>query len=74
MDDNAEMDPNEFANEAEMAEANDPSVGTGTPETAPREASFDDDDALDDSEDGTADGDDDDARDDPEDDATIADV
>lgn len=60
------MEDEEFVSAEEQAQANDPAVGTGTPETAPHETPFDDDDALDaEGEDGVADdGDDDEGLDD----------
>lgn len=57
-----------FVSEEQMAAAHDPAVGTGTPETAPHETPFDDDDELDpDGESGDADDEDDDNIDDDED-------
>ncbi len=54
------MNDNEFVDEAEQAAANDPSVGTGTPHTAPHEIPFEDDDELDPAgESGDADDDED---------------
>jgi hypothetical protein len=59
------MHDSEFVDEAEQAAANDPTVGSGTPETAPHETPFDDDDALDpDGASGAADDGDDDVVDD----------
>jgi hypothetical protein len=59
------MDDTEFVDEAEQVAANDPAVGTGTPQTAPHESAFDEDDALDtESESGAAEHGDDDALDD----------
>jgi hypothetical protein len=39
------MSDNEFVDATEQAEADDPSIGDGTPDTAPHEIPFDDDDA-----------------------------
>ncbi len=63
-----DRDDDAFVSEAEQAAANDPAVGSGTPETAPHETPFDDDDDLDaDAEGGAADADDDDSVDDDDD-------
>ena len=48
-----------FVSDAEQAAANDPSIGSGTPETAPHEIPFDDDDDLDADDDESIDDDDD---------------
>ena len=68
-----EVRDEEFVSDDEMAEAADPSVGTGTPETAPHETPFDDDDELDaDGAEGAAD--DDDELDEDDDDTPLEDV
>jgi hypothetical protein len=54
------MSDNEFVDATEQAEADDPSIGDGTPDTAPHEIPFDDDDAEVDETVGVADSDDDD--------------
>jgi hypothetical protein len=59
------MDDIEFVDEAEQAAANDPTVGAGTPHTAPHESTFDEDDTLDtEGDSGAAEHGDDDALDD----------
>lgn len=68
MSDDETMTDDEFVDEAEQAEANDPAVGSGTPDTAPHETAFDDDDELDPAdESGAADDGDDDLVDDDDD-------
>ena len=54
------MSDNEFVDATEQAEADDPAIGDGTPETAPHEIPFDDDDDGVDETVGVADADDDD--------------
>jgi hypothetical protein len=62
----------EFISESELAAADDPAVGAGTPETAPHETPFDDDDALDPLDtDGAANDSDDDSVDDDDDDTPV---
>ncbi|HEY6891554.1 MAG TPA: hypothetical protein VI300_27355 [Solirubrobacter sp.] len=55
------MSDNEYVDATEQAEADDPAIGDGTPDTAPHEIPFDDDaDADVDETAGVADSDDDD--------------
>ena len=54
------MSDNEYVDAAEQAEADDQSVGAGTPDTAPHEIPMDDEDSDVDETTGIADSDDDD--------------
>lgn len=61
------MNDSEFLDEAEAAAALDPSIGHGTPDSAPHETPFDDSDSLDADESGGAADDDDEVEDDDDD-------
>ena len=68
MSDDVTMTDDEFVDEAEQAAADNPTVGAGTPDSAPHETPFDDDDGLDPADEaGAADDGDDDLIDDDDD-------